>query len=451
MNDSRLSRFVRDSAITTDDIPDSRRNLTAARALLMKDEIRSDEYISVMNQNNLSEVLIYRRNDFKTTNNAIIRWDGATKDYHWYEDHQHETVFDISNAEELAALSDLVAQGIDFAGKTIRLISDINLNGRRWTPIGRDGVKRGVFRGIFNGNHRGIYNLTIIADDADTPSEGKHFAFFDKVENATIKNVTFEHAHVNDARLRPGGVAVVCVDAVSSIFVNVVVSGAISGNKCAAIALCAEKCSFFHCINRADIFGRSFFENDNVICGGLVSSIQITEKEDDRNMIVSFTSCVQEGAMGVKILHDVGAACIGQIYGRVRIYNNVNTAMVRIDRCSVKENRIEIDPKTNQIKYPGFFGRVNTAAYGRNYTSSDHKVDLLDGLIGSTPVKVGVTISKATSSVIANGVVIPGSVNTLISKPEEATFVTYDSMPLGDMDGVTNLTPYYAFIKRDTI
>lgn len=89
-------------------------------------------------------------------------WSDNT-DTDWYNENQDE--FDIDNAEELAGLSELVANGNDFDTKTINLQSDIDLDAHLWSPIGPD--NDAPFSGTLNGNDNTISNLMINAPDGD--------------------------------------------------------------------------------------------------------------------------------------------------------------------------------------------------------------------------------------------------------------------------------------------
>ena len=96
-------------------------------------------------------------------------WDGTSTDIEWYNSTDIE--FEISTAEELAGLAQLVNEGTNFSGKIIKLASNIWLNENgstvnNWTPIGESTTsgeslnandKR--FEGIFDGGNNIIYNL----------------------------------------------------------------------------------------------------------------------------------------------------------------------------------------------------------------------------------------------------------------------------------------------------
>lgn len=99
-----------------------------------------------------------------TTHNPLpggiaVYWDGSV-DTAWYD--ATKSVFDLSTAEELAGLAQLVNSGVNFYGKTVNLTEDINLANKPWTPIGT-GLQIN-FQGVFNGNGHTISNLNVEKD-----------------------------------------------------------------------------------------------------------------------------------------------------------------------------------------------------------------------------------------------------------------------------------------------
>ncbi len=116
------------------------------------------------------------------------KWDG-TSDTSWYNEEDDEFV--ITTAEQLAGLAELVNGGNDFAGKTIKLGGEIDLDNQPWTPIGTyDG---GAFSGDFDGQGHTISNLYI-----NLPEEGPGDAIglIGVAENSEIKNVTVDNADI---------------------------------------------------------------------------------------------------------------------------------------------------------------------------------------------------------------------------------------------------------------
>ncbi len=95
--------------------------------------------------------------------------------------------YEIYDADQLFLFAELVNQGNSFAGKTVKLMKDIDLQNRSFVPIGGCSVSstdRGkVFSGTFDGCGHEIRNLLIY-------QPRKHFvALFGATVNATIRNL----------------------------------------------------------------------------------------------------------------------------------------------------------------------------------------------------------------------------------------------------------------------
>lgn len=102
-------------------------------------------------------------------------------------------VYEISDAAGLRYLASAVNGGNNFAGKTVRLMKDIDLEDEAWTPIGKKGSGGNIwdvtFNGTFDGNGKTISNLNVTG----TKGVGL-FGFVGP--NATIQNVTIDGATV---------------------------------------------------------------------------------------------------------------------------------------------------------------------------------------------------------------------------------------------------------------
>ena len=111
-------------------------------------------------------------------------WDGSSVDTGWYGDGSADT-FEISTAEEFAGLIELTcnSSGSNFAGKTINLTNDINLDNKNWTPLGT--AKQ--FAGVLDGNNHTIKNVVI------TTTEVPYHGLFMATNGATIQNLTIEN------------------------------------------------------------------------------------------------------------------------------------------------------------------------------------------------------------------------------------------------------------------
>lgn len=86
-----------------------------------------------------------------------------------------EDPFVIQNAEQLKAFRDNVNAGNTFAGKTIELTADIDLNNTEWTPIG---TNEHPFSGSFDGQNHTVSNLKIT-------NAGSYNGLFGKVVGIT--------------------------------------------------------------------------------------------------------------------------------------------------------------------------------------------------------------------------------------------------------------------------
>lgn len=105
-------------------------------------------------------------------------------DTSWYS--ATATTFDLSTAEQLAGLAQLVQNGNSFSGKTINLTADIDLGVHLWISIGYD--NDAPFSGTFNGNNHTIDNLKI-----NRPND-EFLGVFGQVNGGTIINLKVSNA-----------------------------------------------------------------------------------------------------------------------------------------------------------------------------------------------------------------------------------------------------------------
>lgn len=103
-------------------------------------------------------------------------------------------VYEIKNAAQLAWVSQQVNSGATtFSGKTVKLVDDIYLGGKSWTPIGTVVRTPSVaFRGTFDGNGKTIHDLNASNNTPEHSTAG----LFGSVVSATIKDLTIENAIV---------------------------------------------------------------------------------------------------------------------------------------------------------------------------------------------------------------------------------------------------------------
>lgn len=106
-------------------------------------------------------------------------WDGESSDTEFYT-FSTNTV-KIYTAAHLKAFYDLAANGYTYEGITVKLMTDVDLNGFEWYPVNN-------FAGIFDGNGHTIKNFVL-----NRVGIG-HLGFFGEVSKiVTIKNLTLEN------------------------------------------------------------------------------------------------------------------------------------------------------------------------------------------------------------------------------------------------------------------
>ncbi len=105
--------------------------------------------------------------------------------------------YEISNANGMFWFADQVnAKGNKFAGKTVKLVAEVDLENKPWEPIGQTGATE--FKGVFDGQGNAIYNLYIDNKDESGHCASGLFGWVESHgdENVTIKNVTVINATV---------------------------------------------------------------------------------------------------------------------------------------------------------------------------------------------------------------------------------------------------------------
>lgn len=451
-----------DSSISPKDIPTGKHAESVDEAMILSKDMLNGEYIALRNQNNLSNMLIYRRTMFSVNDLSVLRWDGVSEDISWYNENSKTGIYLIANAEQLRGLYKLVASGKSFEGKTIRLMANINLGYHEWSPIGGGyeveahevgeditySVKSVVhpFSGIFDGNGHTIYGLTIHQYNEHTKFSG----LFGALSHATIKSLVLEGVNIgnNDA---DGGYAGVFGYAESCSFLDIIISGMIRGKYCGGLGCIAIDSSFYNCTNRAELRVKSDSANANLVVGGMVQQIGLSDKmiatihQKEPNI---FVHCFQHGSIKA-YLKDATSFVGGHLYGLLARNPNTENHSIIINRCEIgSERNISIyDYDITKTKCT-FFGDINGDGNALNHVSGiGSKVDMLDGLLGKTSADINVTVIKVTSSMIVDSMVLPGSVNTLKSSAFNSSFVTVDTSNLREDDGIANLEPYFTYVK----
>ena len=319
-------------------------------------------------------------------------WTGKV-DVDWYT--PNATEYTISSAEELAGLAQIVNTCVDsFAGKTVKLASNINLNNLAWTPIGDVDADDFVgFQGTFDGQGYTIANLKI---DSNSWGQGL-FGYMTK--NITIQNVNIHNATVKAADTCGVIVGYATYGTFSNIHVtgNVTVSGSATDGHVGGIAGCGYNATFENC----SVIANGEITSAGSFAGGIVGY--------QCNNTKTIKDCSVEG------LTITGYAAVGGISGIVQ------TGSAAIDNCSVKnvvlnKTRVDGDPSIGALvgNYSGtaattLTGKVENvtlngthvayAAYNELYGSE------YSGATAPDFDVTGVTVSNITNNLISGLIV----------------------------------------------
>lgn len=261
-----------------------------------------------------------------------------------------ETGYEIQSATGLSNLAALVNGGKDFAGETITLTADIDLDGIDWTPIGNGtrksaGYTGNAFKGTFDGNGKTISGLKI-ANRSDSDAAG----LIGVLDGGTVKNVTL---NVDiDVAAKHSELAAGCVGLLTNngLIENVTVNGSVKSEKAAAgiVSRVLKSGTVRNCHNHATVSGTSY----NI--GGIVGAAYY----DNEGMTIE--GCANDGAIS-------GTTAVGGIAGlsAAEVKNCSNSAAITGNGTSVggvigeQQNAGSITGCTNT-------GNVknNTEAYG---------------------------------------------------------------------------------------
>ena len=123
---------------------------------------------------------------------TVDTWDGTAVAFTQGRGTKEEPWL-IENAEQLAYLAQQVNNGTDYERAHFLLVSDLDLSGKEWTPIGTDG---NPFWGGFDGGGHTITGMTI------TGKEASYVGLFGECHNFTtassyIKSVTVKGANIS--------------------------------------------------------------------------------------------------------------------------------------------------------------------------------------------------------------------------------------------------------------
>ncbi len=134
-------------------------------------------------------------------------WTGQVKNP--VQDPDNENLYTVNNPAELAGLAKMVNAGNDFAGKTVLLTTDCDLNNRNWTPIG---TNEHSFNGVFDGQGHTISNLNVTLGKTSIPAGLFGAIKSNGANKSEVKNLVIDGATINTLAATPAnystGVAV---------------------------------------------------------------------------------------------------------------------------------------------------------------------------------------------------------------------------------------------------
>lgn len=185
-------------------------------------------------------------------------------------------VYQVDDAADLKVIAAKVNAGDTFAGKTVVLTADIDLNNEEWTPIGSAYADHG-FMGNFDGETHTIKNLTI--KKITTDSDGYVYAGLfgvtegaDKDNQNYIKNLTIENVDIDlDGDIVAAAIAYPYYTAIENVTVkgNVSIKG---GHYTAGVLAFTRRCVDAKNISIVGNEG-SVIEGAQTV-GGVISDIQ---------------------------------------------------------------------------------------------------------------------------------------------------------------------------------
>ena len=318
--------------------------------------------------------LMSEEDSFGSSYDGGAEWLGNV-DYSWYN--TTDTEFVIYGAEQLAGLAAIVngtAKDIaidSFAGKTVKLGCDANLNNLAWTPIGDVDADDFVgFQGTFDGQNYTISNLYI-----SSSSWGKGlFGYMEK--NVTVTNVNVNNAYVVATDCAGVIVGYATYGTFSNINVtgNVNVVGTSADGYVGGIAGCGYHASFTDCSVVAN--AGSTITTEGPFAGGIVG-YQCNNTKTIKNCSVENVTVTGYNAVGsIAGLVQTGGAAIDNCSAKNVVLNktcaNTNPSIGALIGCYSGTAATVITGSVNNvtlngahIAYPAY-----NVLYGSNYSGA---------------------------------------------------------------------------------
>ncbi len=374
---------------------------------------------------NILGSLLTKPTDFTVTIDAVFDvpaeevvvkpWDGTTEAV----TPDANGVYSVSTANQLAWLAEQVNAGNDFAGKTINLTNDIDLNNIPWTPIGL-GELDPQFKGTLDGaKATRSGDCYVIRNLYVAPTKGEYTAagLFGRL-NGCVKNLVIDGAYIehvtsgNSYGSTTNGIAVVAGSTYNTSFEtsveNVTVKNAVvKGNRYVAGIIGFADSSVKDCTVEDSEFILS--------CDNLTGSYDNADKGgsivgySNTNRPVNVTGCVAKNVTitGYRDLGGIIGYARGTISG-----NTVEGVKLVVDNTHNYKNYTA----AAQYDLGSYYGEKDSAAVVENNTGEAEVVIEAIGLSIADQLKVKnatVTLPNGTYDdlltwEIADGVTIVG-------------------------------------------
>lgn len=174
------------------------------------DEMKSQAFVDFLNENGkYSSAMWLMDTSGKNQGFPVLSGIAPNPMKYWLENAIEPTensgTYEIYSAGHLAWISLQVSNGKNFKGKTVKLMNNIDLSGKEWTPIGYNAngygtyIEGDYFKGNFDGNYMKITGLKIGTEE-NPSDEYRNIGLFGVVSGGTIKNVGLENVQIYYSR-----------------------------------------------------------------------------------------------------------------------------------------------------------------------------------------------------------------------------------------------------------
>ncbi len=154
-------------------------------------------------------------NDMSSLSETSEPLESIVANYDWYNENSESYTLD--SVEDLQGFANLVnnknlPEGLaqtNFAGKTVLLGENLDLQGYNWTPIDGDGTENGPFAGVFDGQDHHISNVTISSNES---TKVDYLGLFARTSTCTIRNLYMDRVMLNGTSKTYGAAVIGWVD-----------------------------------------------------------------------------------------------------------------------------------------------------------------------------------------------------------------------------------------------